>query len=58
MLLLQEDIEIWEPKLPRDHKKIIQMTDSQEMYSDMSNKDIYTMLHKGILLREERVVFA
>lgn len=57
-LEFQEDIEIWEPKLPRDHKKIIQMTDSQEMYSDMSNKDIYTMLHKGILLREERVWFS
>ncbi|GJW84783.1 reverse transcriptase domain-containing protein, partial [Tanacetum coccineum] len=52
------EIEIWEPKIPRDFGKIIQMTYSPESYYAMSNKDICTSLHKGFLLRENKVWFS
>ncbi|GJR88936.1 kinase-like domain, phloem protein 2-like protein [Tanacetum coccineum] len=53
-LEFQVEIEIWEPKIPRDFGKIIQMTYSPESYYAMSNKDICTSLHKGFLLRENK----
>ncbi|GKD01443.1 kinase-like domain, phloem protein 2-like protein, partial [Tanacetum coccineum] len=55
-LEFQVEIEIWEPKIPRDFGKIIQMTYSPESYYAMSNKDICTSLHKGFLLRENKAV--
>ncbi|PWA99806.1 protein kinase-like domain, Phloem protein 2-like protein [Artemisia annua] len=54
----QEDHEIWEPKLPRDYKKLIEISNSPELDSAVSNKDIYDMLFKGILLHEGSVFFS
>ncbi|GJX78581.1 retrovirus-related pol polyprotein from transposon TNT 1-94 [Tanacetum coccineum] len=51
----QVDFEVWEPQLPRDYKKIIQMAVSRDINLDMSYEDIYTSLHRGILLRNSNV---
>ncbi|GJW16917.1 kinase-like domain, phloem protein 2-like protein [Tanacetum coccineum] len=57
-LEFQVEIEIWEPKVPRDFGNLIRMTYSPEIYYGMSNKDICISLHKGLLLRENRVWFS
>nr|XP_043635289.1 uncharacterized protein LOC122606497 isoform X2 [Erigeron canadensis] len=54
-LELQLDHEIWEPKLPRDYKEIIRMSKSHDLA--ISKKDLYDILCKGILLRDEEVWF-
>ncbi|KVH99815.1 Protein kinase, ATP binding site-containing protein, partial [Cynara cardunculus var. scolymus] len=53
---MQEDYEVWEPKLPADYKQIIQMSKSSEIYSDKMKKDIYDMFSQGILVQEGKVV--
>ncbi|KAJ0690857.1 putative protein kinase RLK-Pelle-LRR-I-1 family [Helianthus annuus] len=50
-LEFQEDIEIWEAKLPKDYKEIIHMSKTAEIYSNLSNKDLCEMFSKGILLQ-------
>ncbi|PWA24620.1 protein kinase-like domain, Phloem protein 2-like protein [Artemisia annua] len=57
-LELQEDYEIWAAKLPKDYKEIFGMSKSPEMYSTKSNKDLYDMLNKGILLQQDKVLFS
>ncbi|MFS7917970.1 putative protein kinase RLK-Pelle-CrRLK1L-1 family [Helianthus anomalus] len=51
---------IWEFKLPSDYKEIIQMSKTPEILynSDISNKDIYDMFLKGILVQEGKVCFS
>ena len=53
---MQEDYEIWEPKLPADYEQIIQMSESAEIYSDTMKKDLYDTFCKGILLQEGNLV--
>ncbi|KAI3743350.1 hypothetical protein L1987_61057 [Smallanthus sonchifolius] len=50
-LEFQEDIEIWEAKLPGDYKNIIQMSKTPEIYYNLSKKDLYDMFSNGILLQ-------
>ncbi|KAI3677064.1 hypothetical protein L1987_86682 [Smallanthus sonchifolius] len=54
-LEFQEDIEIWEAKLPTDYKGIIQMSKTPSIYNNISNKDLYDMFSKGIILQEGKV---
>ncbi|XP_076950064.1 uncharacterized protein LOC143622937 isoform X2 [Bidens hawaiensis] len=54
-LNFQEDIEIWEAKLPRDYKELIRMSKTPEKYTNMSNKDLYETLSNGILLQKGKV---
>ncbi|GJS87097.1 kinase-like domain, phloem protein 2-like protein [Tanacetum coccineum] len=56
-LEFQEDYEIWEAKLPKDYKEIFSMSKSPDI-STKSNKDLYDMLNKGILLQQEKVLFS
>lgn len=53
---MQEDHEIWEPKLPTDFEKLFQLSKSPEISSTKSKKDLYDMLSKGILLQDGKVV--
>ncbi|GKB85631.1 kinase-like domain, phloem protein 2-like protein, partial [Tanacetum coccineum] len=55
-LEFQEDYEIWKPKLPRDYKEILKMSNSTEIHTK-TKKDLYNMLRKGILLQEGKVLF-
>ncbi|KAJ0503097.1 putative protein kinase RLK-Pelle-LRR-I-1 family [Helianthus annuus] len=55
-LEFQEDIEIWEARLPRDYKEIIHKSRTPELYSNVSKKDLYVMFSKGILLQDAKVV--
>ncbi|KAJ0735757.1 putative protein kinase RLK-Pelle-LRR-I-1 family [Helianthus annuus] len=54
-LEFQEDIEIWEARLPRDYKEIIQKSRTPELYSNVSKKDLYVMFSEGILLQDAKV---
>ncbi|KAK1426161.1 hypothetical protein QVD17_14830 [Tagetes erecta] len=55
-LELQEDIDIWEAKLPRDYKEIIGILKTPDEYNNMRNKDLYDKFSKGIVLPEGKVV--
>ncbi|MFS7990821.1 putative protein kinase RLK-Pelle-WAK family [Helianthus anomalus] len=59
-LELQEDYEIWEPKLPIDYKDIIQsVSKHSKIDNSMETKeDIYNMFTKGILLQDSKVLFS
>ncbi|XP_076950065.1 receptor-like protein kinase ANXUR2 [Bidens hawaiensis] len=57
-LNFQEDIEIWETKLPRDYKELIHMSKSPQKYSNMSNKDLHETFSNGILLQKGKVLFS
>ncbi|GJV68526.1 kinase-like domain, phloem protein 2-like protein [Tanacetum coccineum] len=54
----QEEYEIWQPKLPKDYKEIIQMSKSPEIYSTKNNEDLYHIFSKGILLPKDKVLFS
>ncbi|KAJ0735732.1 putative protein kinase RLK-Pelle-LRR-I-1 family [Helianthus annuus] len=54
-LEFQEDIEIWEARLPGDYKEIIKKSRTPELYSNVSKKDLYVMFSKGILLQDAKV---
>ncbi|KAJ0519620.1 putative protein kinase RLK-Pelle-CrRLK1L-1 family [Helianthus annuus] len=56
-LEIQEDFEIWEPKLPRDYKEIMGLSQIPEIYHTKQKKDIYEKLSGGILLPKEKVWF-
>lgn len=49
---MQDDRDIWEAKLPKDYQQLIQMSNSQKIYSDMSKMDCYKVLVNGILLQK------
>ncbi|KAM0008196.1 putative protein kinase RLK-Pelle-WAK-LRK10L-1 family [Helianthus debilis subsp. tardiflorus] len=57
-LKFQEASEIWEAKLPRNYKDILQFSKSPETYSTMAKKDIYNILSKGILLQDDKRWFS
>ncbi|XP_071719550.1 uncharacterized protein [Rutidosis leptorrhynchoides] len=58
-LELQEDYEIWEPKLPKGYTEIIKRSKSSGVVANHeSKKDIYNMLIKGILLQDEKTWFS
>ncbi|GJW72650.1 kinase-like domain, phloem protein 2-like protein [Tanacetum coccineum] len=54
----QEDYEIWEPKLPKDYKEIIQMSKCPEIYSTIKKEELYNTFSKGILLQQDKVVLS
>ncbi|GJV32649.1 kinase-like domain, phloem protein 2-like protein [Tanacetum coccineum] len=54
-LEFQEDYEIWEPKLAKDYKEIIQMSKCPEDYSTIKKEDLYNIFSKGILLQQDKV---
>ncbi|KAI3704453.1 hypothetical protein L1987_74673 [Smallanthus sonchifolius] len=57
---LNEDYEIWEPKLPLDYKRIINTSKAKYIYlsSDILKKYLYDMISKGILLQNDTVLFS
>ncbi|GKD40796.1 kinase-like domain, phloem protein 2-like protein, partial [Tanacetum coccineum] len=57
-LEFQEDHEIWEPKLPKDYKEIIEMSKCPEIYSTIKKEDLYNIFSKGILLQQDKVVIS
>ncbi|GJU73450.1 kinase-like domain, phloem protein 2-like protein [Tanacetum coccineum] len=57
-LEFQEDYAIWEPKLPKDYKEIIQMSRCPEDYSTLKKEDLYNIFSKGILLQQEKVLLS
>ncbi|PWA96617.1 Protein kinase, ATP binding site-containing protein [Artemisia annua] len=57
-LEFQEDYDIWESKLPKDYKEIIQMSKCPEDYSIIKKEDLYNIFSKGILLQQDKVHLA
>ncbi|KAK9071966.1 hypothetical protein SSX86_008397 [Deinandra increscens subsp. villosa] len=55
---MQEAYEIWEAKLPRNYNDILQFSKSPEFYSTMEKKDIYDILSKGVLLKDDNLWFS
>ncbi|GKA27275.1 kinase-like domain, phloem protein 2-like protein, partial [Tanacetum coccineum] len=55
---IQEDYEIWEPKLPTDYRKIIQMSKFPKDYSTKMKKELYSNFSEGILLQQEKVLLS
>ncbi|GKD81789.1 kinase-like domain, phloem protein 2-like protein, partial [Tanacetum coccineum] len=53
-----EDYEIWEPKLPKDYKEIIQMSKCPEKYSIIKKEDLYNIFSEGILLQQDKVLLS
>ncbi|GJU15207.1 kinase-like domain, phloem protein 2-like protein [Tanacetum coccineum] len=54
-LKIQEDHELWEPKLPKDYKEIIQMSKCPEIYSTKMKEELYNTFSEGILLQQDKV---
>ncbi|GJR80796.1 kinase-like domain, phloem protein 2-like protein [Tanacetum coccineum] len=52
---MQEDHELWESKLPRDYKEIIQMSKCPEIYATIKKEELYSNFSKGILLQQDKV---
>ncbi|KAI3754354.1 hypothetical protein L1987_54136 [Smallanthus sonchifolius] len=57
-LKFQESSEIWEAKLPVNYKDILKFSKSPETYLTMEKKDIYNILSKGILLKDDNLWFS
>ncbi|GKD81412.1 kinase-like domain, phloem protein 2-like protein, partial [Tanacetum coccineum] len=57
-LEFQEDYDIWEPKLPKDYKEIIQMSKCPENYSIIKKEDLYNIFSEGILLQQDKVLLS
>ncbi|XP_071721252.1 uncharacterized protein [Rutidosis leptorrhynchoides] len=58
-LELQEDYEIWEPKLPKGYNEIIKRSKSSSVDANReSKKGIYNMLIKGILLQDDKTLLS
>ncbi|PWA66487.1 Protein kinase, ATP binding site-containing protein [Artemisia annua] len=55
-LEFQEDHELWEPKLPKDYKEIIQMSKCPKDYSTIKKEDLSNTFTKGILLQQDKVL--
>ncbi|XP_021979109.1 probable receptor-like protein kinase At5g38990 [Helianthus annuus] len=51
----QEAFEIWEAKLPRNYKEILQSSKCPKTNSTIATKDIYNTLSKGILLKDDNL---
>lgn len=52
---MQEDYEIWKPRLPEDYEEIIKNSKSSLIYASETKKDLYNMFCKGILLQDNKV---
>ncbi|GJZ35064.1 kinase-like domain, phloem protein 2-like protein, partial [Tanacetum coccineum] len=57
-LEFQEDYYVWEPKLPKDYKEIIQKSKCPEIYSTIKKEDLYNIFSKGILLQQDKVLLS
>ncbi|PWA66488.1 protein kinase-like domain, Phloem protein 2-like protein [Artemisia annua] len=57
-LEFQEDYEMWEPKLPKDYKEIIQMSKCPEIYFSKKKEELYNTFTKGILLQHDKVILS
>ncbi|GJU29595.1 kinase-like domain, phloem protein 2-like protein, partial [Tanacetum coccineum] len=57
-LEIQEDHELWEPKLPKDYKEIIKMSRCPEIYSTKKKEELYNIFSKGILLQQDKVLLS
>ncbi|CAH1442274.1 unnamed protein product [Lactuca virosa] len=57
-LKLQDDYEIWRPKLPHDYEEIFKMSKESENYLSKKKKDLHDMLSEGILLQKGKVLFS
>nr|GEX84647.1 protein kinase-like domain, phloem protein 2-like protein [Tanacetum cinerariifolium] len=57
-LEFQEDYYVWEPKLPKDYKEIIQKSKGPEIYSTIKKEDLYNIFSKGILLQQDKVLLS
>ncbi|PWA79805.1 protein kinase-like domain, Phloem protein 2-like protein [Artemisia annua] len=57
-LEFQEDYEKWEPKLPKDYKEIIQMSNCPKVYSTKKKEELYNNFSKGILLQQDKVLLS
>ncbi|XP_071729374.1 uncharacterized protein [Rutidosis leptorrhynchoides] len=57
-LEFQEEIEIWDAKLPKDYKEIIKMSTTPNIYSTETRKELYQIFHRGILLQEGKLWFS
>ncbi|GJS79714.1 kinase-like domain, phloem protein 2-like protein [Tanacetum coccineum] len=57
-LEFQEDYEIWEPKLPKDYKEIIQMSKRPENYSFTKKEYLYNIFSGGILIQHDKVLLS
>ncbi|GJT16660.1 kinase-like domain, phloem protein 2-like protein, partial [Tanacetum coccineum] len=55
---IQEDNEIWEPKLPKDYEEIIQMSKCPEIHSTKMKEELYKTFTKGILLQQDKVLLS
>lgn len=55
---MQEAYEIWEAKLPKNYKEIMQDSKLKESYSTMAKKDIHDILSKGIPLQDDKRVLS
>ncbi|XP_076909556.1 receptor-like protein kinase FERONIA [Bidens hawaiensis] len=56
-LELQEDYEIWEPKLPEDYEEILKLSTYSGTYSTEMKKNLYNLLIKGIFLQDDKLLF-
>ncbi|XP_071739339.1 uncharacterized protein [Rutidosis leptorrhynchoides] len=54
-MIWKEDDEIWEPKLPRNHREIIGMSKTPEIYSSTRAKELYKLLTEGIFIQKGEV---
>nr|XP_043628024.1 F-box protein At2g02240-like [Erigeron canadensis] len=57
-LEIQEDYEIWGPKLPKGYEEIFQMSEKPDMYFTEKKKNLYDILTEGILLQNGTVLFS
>ncbi|GKC56683.1 kinase-like domain, phloem protein 2-like protein [Tanacetum coccineum] len=55
-LEFNEDHELWERKLPRDYKEIIQMSKCPEIYSTIKKEELCSIFSKETLLKQDKVV--
>ncbi|KAK9058890.1 hypothetical protein SSX86_023734 [Deinandra increscens subsp. villosa] len=56
---LQEDYEIWGPKLPEDYEEILKLSKSPGISnSTEKKKDLCNLLSKGVLLQDDKVWFS
>ncbi|GKC92632.1 kinase-like domain, phloem protein 2-like protein [Tanacetum coccineum] len=57
-LEFQEDYEKWEPELPKDYKKLIQMSKCPEIYVTKKKEELYNIFSMGILLQQDKVLLS
>ncbi|PWA65582.1 protein kinase-like domain, Phloem protein 2-like protein [Artemisia annua] len=53
-----EDYDIWEPKVPKDYKELLLMSQTPEKHTIERKKDLYDLFLKGIILQNGKVYFS